>query len=102
MEQIYLVFIRPLLKYGDIVGDNCLQYEKQELEKNQVEAARIATGATKLVSIAALYKESRWDSLDKRRKKHKLTLFYKMTNALTPSTCPLLFHKMSEMHHVII
>ena len=84
LEQIYLVFIRPLLEYGDIIWDKCLQSEKQELEKIQIEAARIATGATKLVSIAALYKEIGWDSLDERRRKHKLTLFYKMTNALAP------------------
>ena len=56
----------------------------RNLKKNQIEAARIATGATKLVSIAALYRETRWDSLDERRRKHKLTLFYRMTNALSP------------------
>ena len=74
LEQIYLVFIRPLLEYGDIIWDNCLQSEKQELEKIQIE----------VVSIAALYREIRWDSLDERRRKYKLTLFYKMTNALAP------------------
>ena len=84
LEQIYLVFIRPLLEYGDIIWHNCLQSEKQELEKIQIEAAWIASGATKLVSIAALYREIRWDSLDERRRKHKLTSFYKMTNALAP------------------
>ena len=83
LEQIYLVFIRPLLEYGDIIWDNCLQSDKQELEKNQIEAARIETGATKLVSIAALYRETKWDSLDERRRKHKLTLFYKIS--LIPS-----------------
>ena len=85
LEQIYLIiFIRPLLEYGDIIWDNCLQSEKQELEKIQIEAARIATGATKLVSIAALYRETRWDSVDERRRKHKLTLFFKIANALSP------------------
>ena len=84
LEQIYLVFIRLLLEYGDIIWDNCLQSEKQELEKIQIEAARIATSATKLVLIAALYRETRWESLGKRRRKHKLTLFYKMTNAHSP------------------
>ena len=83
LEQIYLVFIRPLLEYGGIIWDNCLQSENQELEKIQIEADRIPIGATKLVSIAALYRETRWDSLDERRRKHKLTLFYKMTNALS-------------------
>ena len=54
LETIYLTFIRPLLEYGDIVWDNCTQYEKQELDKIQNEAARIATGTTKLVSINSL------------------------------------------------
>ena len=66
LEQIYLIFIRPLLEYGDIIWDNCLRSEKQKLEQIRIEAARIATGATKLVSIAALYRETRWDSLDER------------------------------------
>ena len=56
-EIIYLTFIRPLLEYGDIIWDNCTQYERQELDKIQNEAARIATGTTKLVSINSLYNE---------------------------------------------
>ena len=58
LETIYLTFIRPLLEYGDVIFDNCTQYEKQELDKIQNEAARIATGTTKLVSLATLYKET--------------------------------------------
>ena len=46
LETIYLTFIRPILEYGDVVWNNCTQYEKEELEKIQTEAARIATGAT--------------------------------------------------------
>ena len=41
LETIFITFIRPLLEYGDIVWDNCTQYEKQELEKVQIEAVRI-------------------------------------------------------------
>ena len=44
----------------------------------------IATGATKLVSINNLYKEICWDSLQKRRNDHKLTLFFRMYNHLAP------------------
>ena len=51
LETVYLTFARP--KYGDSVWDNCTQYEKNALEKIQNEAARIATGTTKLVSIRA-------------------------------------------------
>ena len=84
LEIIYTSFIRPLLEYGDIIWDNCSQYEKQELDKIQTEAARIATGATRLVALSALCKEIGWDSLEKGRVNHKLTLFYKMTHNLAP------------------
>ena len=84
LETIYLAFIRPLLEYADVTWGNCSQYEKNELNEIQNEAARIAVGATKLVSLNALYYEIGWESLEKRRLDHKLTLFYKMLNNLTP------------------
>ena len=84
LETIYLTFIRPLLEYGDVLWDNCTKYEKEELDKIQNEAARIATGATKLVSLIPLSNEIKWESLEDRRNKHKLTLFYKMKFNLCP------------------
>ena len=78
LETIYLTFIRPLLEYGDIIWDNCTQYEKQELDKIQNEAARIATGTTKLVSINSLYNYICRQTLERRGHNHKMTLFYKM------------------------
>ena len=57
LETIYFSFIRPILEYGDVVWDNCTQQEKQDIEKIQIEAARIVTGTTKLVSINSLYEE---------------------------------------------
>ena len=89
LETIYIVFIRPLLEYGDVIWDNCTQYEKRELDKIQNEAARIVTGATKLVSLNTLYSEIRWETLEQRRKNHRLTLFYKMRYSLT--TVSILF-----------
>ena len=84
LEIIYTAFKRPILEYGDVVWDNCAQYETDELEKIQHEAARIATGTTHLISINNLYNEIKWDSLQKRRNDHKLSLFFKMKNNLTP------------------
>ena len=84
LEIIYTVFIRPILEYGNEIWDNCIQYEKDELEKIQIEAERIATGTTKLVSIESLYREIGWETLETRRKKQKLVLFYKMVSNLTP------------------
>ena len=84
LETIYTAFIGPLLEYGSVTWDNCTQYEKQELEKSQTEAARIATGTTKLISLQSLCNETKWDSLEKRRNDHKLSLFFKMMNSLAP------------------
>ena len=84
LETEYLTIIRPILEYADVVWDNCRQYEINELDMMQNEAARIVTGTTKLVSIRALYEEVRWDTLEERQRKHKLALFYKMVNSLSP------------------
>ena len=51
----------------------------------QLEAARIVTGATKLVALEMLYRETGWESLQERRQKHKMCLFYKIASGLTPS-----------------
>ena len=49
LEIIYTAVTRPILEYGDVIWDNCAQYEKNEIEKIQLEAASIATGTTKLI-----------------------------------------------------
>ena len=49
LQTIYFSFIRPHLEYADVIWDNCFQNEANELEKIQNKAARIVTGATKLV-----------------------------------------------------
>ena len=85
LEIIYTAFIRPILEYGDVVLDNCAKYEKEELEKIQHEAARMATGTTRLISINSLYNKIKWDSLQKRRNDHTLSLFFKMKNNLAPT-----------------
>ena len=83
LEIIYTSFIRPVLEYADVVWDNCTQYEINALEKIQIEAARIATGATKLVSFDILYQETGQELLEKRRHKHKLCLFFQMNTGFS-------------------
>ena len=77
--------IVPPYTTADVVWDKCTQQEKHYLEKNQLEAARIATGTTKLASVQKLYDEIGWKTLDVRRRKHDLALFYKMYNDIAPS-----------------
>ena len=62
----------------------------------------IVTGATKLVSLQELYNETGWESLEVRRKKHKLILYYKMCNDLLPiylsSLVPPFVNSISRYH----
>ena len=69
LEILYTSFIRPLLEYSNAFWDNCTQYEANELEKIQNEAAPIVMGATKLTSLQSLYIETGWESLASRRQK---------------------------------
>ena len=85
LQTIHFSFIRPLLEYADVVWDNCTQYEADELEKIQIEAARIVTGATRLASLNPLYCEIGLDTLACRRNKHKIIMFYKMYTGLSPA-----------------
>ena len=85
LEQIYVTFIRPLLEYCDTVWENCSAENKKQLESIHIEAARIITGTTRFCSIEKLFSELNWESLQSRRNKHKLAIFFKILNGFTPS-----------------
>ena len=57
---------------------------KKQLDDIHYEAARIITGGTKLCSHDKLLSDLGWDTLQERRTKHKLVIFYKILNNLTP------------------
>ena len=81
---MYISFIRPLIEYSNAVWDNCSTESKKKLDLIHHEAARIITGGTKLCSIQKLLSELGWETLQERRAKHKLIIFYKIINGLTP------------------
>ena len=81
---MYISFIRLLLEYSNVVWDNASTDSKKQLKSVHNEAARIITGATKLCRIAKLQADLGWESLQARRTKKKLIVFYKMMNGLTP------------------
>jgi hypothetical protein len=56
------------------------------IENVQLEASRIVTGDTRLVSLNNLlvYMETGWEKLKDRREKHKFVQFYKMTEYKIP------------------
>jgi hypothetical protein len=72
LEKIYFTFVRPILEYADVIWDNMSISLNKKIENVQLEASRIVTGGTRLVSLNNLYMEIGWEKLKDRREKHKL------------------------------
>ena len=85
LEKLYFGFIRPILEYGSVVWDNCTREQSDLIESVQYESARIVTGLRKGTSRDKLYGELGWDSLQIRRKKHKLILMFKALEGELPN-----------------
>ena len=56
----------------------------RQLDVIHIEAARIITGATKLCSVSKLLTDLGWETLQNRRKKHRLIIFFKILHGLAP------------------
>ena len=57
LEKIYFTFVRPLLEYADVIWDNMSISLNRKIGNVQLEASRIVTGGTRLVSLNNLYME---------------------------------------------
>jgi hypothetical protein len=90
LEQIYKLYTRPHLDYGDIIY-NISELDKNEIfpkivhnemadriESKQYQAARIVTGAWKGTKRDKLYDDLGWESLSDRRTCRKLALLFEI------------------------
>ena len=84
LSTLYIVFIRPVLEYADVVWDGCNEENSEKLEKLQLDAAKIVTGLPCYASRESLYQETGWEPLKERRFRHKLTFLYKIINGNAP------------------
>ena len=84
LERFYMSFVLPIMEYGDVVWARSLDCDLEKLDKVHIHAMRIFTGATERSNINAMYEDLGWVSLSRRRLIHRLTLFYKITNNMTP------------------
>ena len=72
------------MEYGDVLYAGTYDSDLCKLDRIQVNAMRVVTGATERSNIALLYEDLCWPHLASRRKEHCLTLMYKMVNGLVP------------------
>ena len=59
----------------------CIKSDKKMIQRD---AARVVTGATARCSTILLMDEIGWQTLATRRRNHRLALFYKIINGLSP------------------
>ena len=83
LETIYFSFIRPKLEYGSYIWDNCSKQDTEQLEKFQLDIARIITGARKGTSHDLIYNEISWPKLSERRSRNKVANSIKMEDNKT-------------------
>ena len=74
-------------QFGTIVTNK----KEKNLEKIQLEAARIVTGTTRSVTLSNRYRETGWLTLSDRRLYQKLVLMYKIKNCMVPNYLLALF-----------
>ena len=82
--KMNMAYVLSLLEYCDSVLDNCPTGTKRQLDVINIEAARIITGATKLFSVSKLLTDLGWETLQNRRKKHRLIMLFKILHGLIP------------------
>ena len=85
LEIIYMSFIRPCIEYADILFAGTYDSDLCKLDRLQVEAMRVVTGATARSNIALLFHDLNWESLQVRREVHCQLMMYKILHGLAPN-----------------
>ena len=65
----------------------------ERLESTQLDAARAVTSATARFSTSPLIEDVGWPTVGSRRGVHRLTLYYKIVNLLSPQYLINLIHQ---------
>ena len=79
----YNMLVRPILEYASEVWDPYSKNQKDRLEMVQRRAARFCSADFKhRSSVTAMLQKLKWESLEQRRKKDRLTMMYKITHGL--------------------
>ena len=82
--SLYKSMVLPIIKYCDIIYDNCTVRDSIAIEQVQRRAALVCTGAYRHTSSDRLLAELGWQSLRTRRLNHKLIQLFKMTHQISP------------------
>ena len=84
LDQMYKLYVRPHLDYGDIIYHNQNLHLMSKLESTQYDAALAVSGAWRGTNTDKVLEELGWETLAHRRWYRRLCQFYKIENNSSP------------------
>ena len=96
--QLYNALIAPHFDYCSEVWGDTYDAHLDRLQKLQNRAARIVTKSGYYASGKQLLKKLSWDNLEKRRRKRKATMMFKIMNNMAPLYLQRLFNKAEKTY----
>ena len=88
LDQVYKLYVRPHLDYGDIIyhrfDPNMVLDLTKKLEQTQYSAALAVTGASRGTNRQRLFEELGWENLYDRRWYRRLCQFYSLKMTSSP------------------
>ena len=85
LEIMYKSFVRSTMDYASVIWGGSYKSDIDKLEKVQIDAMRLITGATARSNIAALYVETHFQTVKERIDFSIVCMMYKLMNGLCPS-----------------
>ena len=82
IEKMYVSFVCPVTEYCSVVWVGSYHSNLVKLERFQIDALRLITGATFRAIISELYEETKFFTIKPRTDIASLIMFYKMKNNL--------------------
>ena len=75
----YFTYVRPILEYASVVWSPHTKANKDKLEMSQRKAARfVFNNYSRYSSVTSMLHQLNWDSLEQRRNKATIIMFYKI------------------------
>ena len=84
LETMYFSFVRPSMEYAQVVWGGTYDSDIVKLERIQVDAMRLITGATARSNIANLYTETKFQPFHSRLNNAMLCMMYKIVHQIAP------------------
>ena len=97
LQTIYRAMIQPYFDYCSLLWEKCSAHLKEKLQRSQNRAARIIAGANYETNSADVLESLGWKTLEKRRKRKKSILLYRILSNRTAPNLKELFARNNEL-----